>query len=363
MLLTLTAFWYFYAQKETLFNVHFYKMQHTADQINSEIISSHMLGKAYTLSNRNGFNISTYDTQKRYIEGHAEENIDFKKNYYYDGKTTFLVSTGSNNHLGVHFLVLSSKSLSHQINELTVFVSIVWLIVILTVFIIGWWLSRLFLKPIQNKIVEIETFIKDMTHELNTPITALLLSSKRLRDRKVYDEKSISNISISSKQLLQMYEALSYSSFTSQEFKDEVLDISQICSESLDFFNELLERKNINIKSDLKPCYVSIDKYKASMLFNNILSNAIKYSYPSTCIEVSVDEKKISIKDEGIGISKEKIDGVFERFNRASDYAGGFGIGLSVVKRICDDYGFDVSITSIEGEGTEIKILLKNGNV
>jgi two-component system OmpR family sensor kinase len=92
------------------------------------------------------------------------------------------------------------------------------------------------------------------------------------------------------------------------------------------------------------------------MLINNLLSNAIKYSFPNSKISLHVEENSFTIKDEGIGIAKDKLDTIFERFTRANSYAGGFGVGLNIVDSIVKEYGYKVDIVSRENVGTTITI-------
>ena len=365
LFLSLTAYWYFHTQKLSIENIHYYKMQHYVDDINTQIVMAHMQQKEFFLSSA----LAKVDNGERYLIGFFDNkgvkvggnltssNIDFTRSYYQDGVRSIIVSTGSFDHLNIHYVVLVSDTLPLFIQSLTLKVLTLLLLSFVMVGVIGWRLSKMFLKPIHQKIVEIEHFIKDITHELNTPITALLLSSKRLKDKAHYDEKIVRNISISTKQLFEMYNALAFTSFTRSGYKDEKISFSSLVEESLSYFDELLESKRIKLVCDISDKELFMDIQKAKMLINNIISNAIKYSMPGTTIRVELNSSLLLVKDEGIGIEKEKLSSVFKRFTRASDYSGGFGVGLSVVKHICDDYGFHIEIESKLDEGTLVKII------
>jgi two-component system OmpR family sensor kinase len=95
---------------------------------------------------------------------------------------------------------------------------------------------------------------------------------------------------------------------------------------------------------------------KAKMLINNLLSNAIKYSKPNTTITITTSPESFTIKDEGIGIEKEKLDMIFQRFVRANSYAGGFGVGLNIVDSIVTEYGYIITVKSEKNRGTEITL-------
>jgi two-component system OmpR family sensor kinase len=75
-------------------------------------------------------------------------------------------------------------------------------------------------------------------------------------------------------------------------------------------------------------------------------------------IEITLKNNCFSVKDNGVGISKEKQKRIFERFYRESKEVGGFGIGLNIVQNICNKYGFSIDLTSVPKEGTTISIIL-----
>jgi len=217
-------------------------------------------------------------------------------------------------------------------------------------------LSYMFLKPIKEKMEEIEQFVKDTTHELNTPITALMMSTSRLKSKKVYDERINKNISISTKQLYEIYSSLSFLSFDNKKEQAELLYFDTIVDTSVAYFSELLERKKIEMVVNLEPCPLMISPTKAKMLINNLLSNSIKYSKPNSKITLTLSENSFSIKDEGIGIAQDKLDEIFTRFIRANSYAGGFGVGLNIVESIVHEYKYKINIDSKVDVGTTVTL-------
>jgi len=204
---------------------------------------------------------------------------------------------------------------------------------------------------------EIEDFVKDTTHELNTPITAIMMSTSRLKAKKDYDEKTVKNISISTKQLYDIYASLSFLSFDHNSEEARELQFNEVIKENIAYFSELLEKKNITLKRQLEVCPVKMAPTKAKMIINNLLSNAIKYSNPNTNIKITTTKNSFSIQDEGIGIAKDKLHEIFKRFVRANSYAGGFGVGLNIVESIVKEYDFNIDIVSEENKGTIVTIL------
>jgi two-component system OmpR family sensor kinase len=158
------------------------------------------------------------------------------------------------------------------------------------------------------------------------------------------------------RQLFDIYTALSYLSFESQEKETRKVDIKEVLQKSVGYYQELSESKNIRLNLEVDAYEVEIDEAKLSMLFGNLISNAIKYSHPASEIDISFKNKLLSVRDYGIGIPKEKLSKIYEQYNRETEYAGGFGIGLSIVKKISQEYGLKLEVNSSLGKGTCFEI-------
>ncbi len=92
------------------------------------------------------------------------------------------------------------------------------------------------------------------------------------------------------------------------------------------------------------------------LLFGNLSGNAIKYSPANSTLKISIKEGIFSIKDEDIGIEKHKEKEILEKFKRGTEYFGGFGVGLNIVKSICEAYGITMELNSVINEGIEFKL-------
>ncbi len=300
--------------------------------------------------------MSLYDSERRLIYGKSIQEVDFETMYYMRDKTFSLISKRTNGHLNIDYVVVQSNTCTTNVMKLRNSVIVTSIFIGIIIIIISVILSYMFLRPIKDKMHEIEEFVKDTTHELNTPITALMMSTSRAKKKKEYDEKIIQNISISTKQLYDIYSSLSFLSFDTQN--EEIIDLNftSTVQESIKYFTELLDKKNIHVELKKSPCHVEMAPTKAKMLINNLISNAIKYSLPNKKIYITIQENGFNIKDEGIGIARDKLDTIFQRFTRANSYAGGFGVGLNIVDTIAKEYGYKVDITSVEGYGTEVSI-------
>ena len=191
-----------------------------------------------------------------------------------------------------------------------------------------------------------DKFIKDSAHELNTPISVLMTSVSMLRNGK-NPQKIIKYILSSSKQFSEIYNDIDFYSFiVLNEDLFEEFNLKNLVAESVEFFNDISITKNIVINSNLDDCFIKMDRTKTQKLINNLISNAIKYSYKDSLIEVNLEKNILRVKDFGIGISLEEQKEIFKRYKRGNNIEGGFGIGLDIVKRICEEYNLALNLES-----------------
>lgn len=354
--LTLAAYWFFNSQVAMEKSKNFYKMNNIAEKISSNVIHSHMSGEKFELAMFPKSTVAILDKSKNLIDGIITQEVDYSQQFYMKNDTFTLVTQRTAEHLGVSYVVVQSNECVENIMVLKNKILYTVIFTAIFIIIISIFLSYIFLKPIKDKMLEIENFVKDTTHELNTPITALMMSTSRIKDKKTYDEKIVNNISISTKQLYDMYASLSYLSFDHDSEEAISIAFEEVAEESIAYFTELLKKKNIRLLKELNASPMQIAPTKAKMLINNLLSNSIKYSKPNTTIYIKSDKDGFSIKDEGIGIAKDELKNILKRFVRANSYAGGFGVGLNIVDSIVKEQGYLINIESLEGTGTTVTI-------
>ena len=165
--------------------------------------------------------------------------------------------------------------------------------------------------------------------------------------------KQIERIRYSANRLSEIYKDLTYIFLENIEVKvAEELELSKIIKEQIDSFEPIFSRKKLKIKIELEDTLYKMNKDDFIRLFNNLFSNAIKYNKINGDIEVILKDKKLSIKDSGIGIDKNKIKDIFKRYYRATNQSGGFGLGLNIVNMICQTYKIKIEVESIENQGT-----------
>jgi len=331
-------------------------MNNIADIVSADIIHAHMKKSKFILKNFAYANVTLFNKEEKTLIGKALQKVNFGKEFYMHKGIFTLVTKRASGHIGIEYIVVQSSKCLDNVQKIKNKITYAAIITAFLIILISVFLSYIFLKPIKDKMHEIEEFVKDTTHELNTPITALMMSTSKLKNKMKYDQKTLQNISISTKQLYDIYASLSYLSFDNKSEEATLTAFHTVVKEDIAYFDELLSKKRITVDADLQKCFINIAPTKAKMLINNLLSNAIKYSKPNTIIKIKTAQHSLIIEDEGIGIAQNKINTVFKRFTRANSYAGGFGVGLHIVETIVKEYGFKISIESQEHVGTKITI-------
>ncbi len=344
----LSGYWYYNAQKNSLESTTYYKLNHIADKLSGLIINAQMKGTTLNLPDEEGFEYSLVP---------VNEAVNIEKGYYEQDGYKVLVSDAAQEHLNIKYVVVKTKEYFQKLDELQQEVLLVMGISFVFIGIISFILAKLFMKPVHQRMEQIESFIQDVSHELNTPITALKMSASRAIKKEVYDKKILTNISISTKQLESIYKSLTFLNFKQKQQEAEDVNLKDILERSVSYYSELTQAKDIKIQTELEDVSFYIVPSRAELLFSNLLSNAIKYSMPQTTIRIKLDKHVFIIGDEGVGIEEKKLDEIFKMYKRESDIAGGFGVGLSIVKQICDEYAIDITVTSELGKGTKFSLL------
>ena len=354
LFLTIIGFIYYNAQKSALENESYYQLQHIADEKGKIIITAQMKGK----HNKNiflpeGVSLALIDTNNKVVEGKLLLPLPLKEGSYSFNGYEILVSNSPMEHLNIAYVVVQSKMLQTKIKSLQSEVSLVISISFILISIIASILSTLFMRPMRQKVQEIESFINDITHELNTPITALTMASTQALKNEKHVHQMLKHISISTRQLYDIYRSLSYLSFDRQQEEVQELNIKEVLEESIKHYQLLCQSKKIEISVRLNSYNFYIARTQLQLLFSNLMGNAIKYSPSKTKIEITLIDGVFRIKDEGIGISKEAQKDIFKRFKRGTSYSGGFGVGLNIVQSICKDYNIKLSLNSSPNMGSE----------
>ncbi|MBL7745117.1 MAG: HAMP domain-containing histidine kinase [Chitinophagaceae bacterium] len=279
--------------------------------------------------------------------------------------------------VGVNYKTFAFKSLRYNFISAILFTIIIIAAFYLTV--------RTMLR--QKKLGEIKNdFINNMTHEFKTPIATISLAVDAMKNEKVLqDREKISYFSTIIKEENQrMNRQVETILKASQLEKQEVelnlkpVHVHEVIKDVADNFALQLQQKNgraellLNAEND----YIDADEVHFSNLVNNLIDNAIKYSKDNTPVFVKISTQSngknliIRVEDNGIGMNKETVKRVFERFYRAHTgnihNVKGFGLGLSYVKTMIEAHHGEIKVESTLGKGSIFTIelpLKKNAHV
>ncbi len=336
-------------------------MQINASNLSAKIIRSHMQSlplKDSDLSVDKGFNFALFDKDKRALVSHINHKVDFSKKRY-KTKTGHLglIDDGVSGHLGIYHVVVEEQTFQELVKKLLQKTIIIFFLLYLVLALIGYFLARVFIKPIQNQREKLNNFVRDSTHELNTPITALLMSVDPSRPMS---RKNLDRVQISAKRISEIYKDLTYL-FLKNKTDEKVthnkkLDLKKVLTSQVSYLKEFAYKKKITIKLKIEDSFFVIDEESFIRLVNNLLLNAIKYTQIGGEIEIELTNEYLIVKDNGIGIDEKKLRDIFNRFYRATSTQGGFGIGLSIVNTICKNYDIMVEVKSKIKKGTIFKL-------
>ena len=226
-------------------------------------------------------------------------------------------------------------------------------------------------------------FIANLSHELRTPIfniqgylLTLLDGVKDGKVRKDYLKKANRNVERMIR-LVQDMDVLARLESSQLVLNNETYSLTEQVEDALEQLSDRLQNTEIQVIREYgvaQPCLVNADPERMDQVILNLISNAIKYSREESgaFVKVSIQDAEknynVTIEDNGIGISKEDLTRVFERFYRVdrsrthTKKIGGTGLGLAIVKHIIEAHGHSIKVTSSLGAGTTFSFSISKGS-
>ncbi len=210
-----------------------------------------------------------------------------------------------------------------------------------------------------DRSVEQQTFfMRKMIHEMNTPLSAIELNLSVLLKEKCCVH-NVEMIKSSARMLATIYEDIAF--HVGKEkicYPVQWIDLESFVADRMLYFDTMASVKNIFLEMQADPdTYALISKTELQRIVDNTLSNAIKYSTgASPIIDITIvhveDTIELIFKDTGIGMSEDEIENLFESYYRWTHNAQGLGLGMSIIKEICDDYGILIQVQSEKKKGS-----------
>lgn len=220
--------------------------------------------------------------------------------------------------------------------------------------------------------MELDRFVYSVSHDLRAPLSSMLgvigISEEESEEQSTKEHLMMLKASIK-KLDLSIQDILDYSRNSRLEISKERINLKELLSDITDNLKCQTERKSkvrINVEMDESRPLIS-DKNRLNIILNNLISNAITYQDPAKkdpLVDIKVDmsdtETNIVVKDNGIGISKDLQEKIFDMFFRGSENSDGSGLGLYIVKESVEKLNGTIKVNSVPGVGSEFRVLIPN---
>ncbi len=368
LLLGVLAFIYYNMQKDLHLDLQKSKMQTFSNELISKLKYLHLnFDKTQVYPRYKEFESGIYDSRNRKIFSTMSTNdVRLADDIYMDKDKIYYVRmlSASSYYLGAMYVVIEmdDEEKWQSFFKWKLFVYALGLLIVLLA--IGYFLTQMLFRPMRESITLLDRFIKDTTHELNTPISTILTNIETINWEKLDEKtiKKIKRIDAAARTVSHLYNDLTYASLNNKtQQKNERVDLYQLIIERADFFRVVYTQKKIECVLALdKHAYITIDRHKISTILDNLISNAIKYNKRGGTIKIILRENFFIVEDTGVGMPKDKLKQMFDRYTRFNKSEGGFGIGLNIVLAIANEYDLQIDVNSVENVGTKVKISWSN---
>ena len=276
-----------------------------------------------------------------------ELNRFYKSNEYY---MLFSIPTVQDHYMKFS---LSQKEYEKQYHKILFDVLIKYLLYMLVLLLISALFARFALRPLREALNLNDEFVKDMLHDFNTPLASLKINFKILQ--KKFGEDDAINRSEEAMETINNLQSNLFYFLAHSPLSQEKLELSSLVLQRVNIYEVLFSE--INFFVDIEEVYMNINPEAFVRVIDNLLSNAAKYNVKNGTVMIIFHKNVLSIYDSGIGIKEPSK--VFDRFYKET--SRGMGIGLHVVKKLCDDLNIEIKVESELNKGT--KFLLNLGKL
>ena len=223
---------------------------------------------------------------------------------------------------------------------------------------VSYYLARASIKPMQEAYSLIDDFIDGIVHDINTPLSTIMINSKSIAKNHTNNiELKIDRVIKSASNIYSLQEQLLYIISKKDISVSKVkFNLNEILKDRLNYYNGI--REGVEVELNMSDLVITSDIKLITRVIDNVVLNAIKYSYSSSKVMINVDNTLLQVIDSGKGI--DDVNKVFAKYHRENKSVNGIGIGLYIVKILCQKLDIDVSIKSKLGSGTRVIFDLSN---
>ena len=362
VILSVVSFLYYQFQKDLMLQEKRQILQNYSNDLIVRLKDLHVnIDKNNIYPRDERFNSAIFDSDKKKIFSTLEsDDVSLDDIIYLSDNQIHFIKEPESYYLGSKYIIVEVADDGIWFEEIRYKIGICFLLAFVFMMVLGYFILRQVLKPMRDALHLLDRFIKDTTHELNTPVTAIITNIEMI-DKSSLDErllKKINRIEIGAKTISNIYEDLTFVTLNNQIISNnEEINLSNVLKQRVEYFNSIATMKKINFDLNIKDdVFIVCDMKKITKLIDNILSNAIKYNKIAGFIKVNLDNNILSIEDSGKGIEKENLKTLFERYSRFDKSVGGFGIGLNIVSLIAKEYNLKIDIKSQIDIGTTVEV-------
>ena len=361
LLIALVGYFYYQSQEKLAFSSYRIKlMEYAADQIKRLHTLHDHFPEESTYPRDRRFESAIYDLEYVPIFSTLHQpHVNLEEEIYRTGDRIQFVKILDNYYLGAKYVIIEVPEDSEWFAQTLRTIEGYGLGALVLLGLVGLYLARLFVRPMRHTIEVLDQFIKDTTHELNTPLSAILANIETMDQTELSppNTKRLRRINIAARTVSTLYEDLKFATLEQKKATEDIpLDMRELVESRLEYFAILMESKKLTLQSDLAPSTLTADRRLIERVIDNLISNAVKYNRRGGTIRVTLTSTHLMVADSGIGIAPGDLPHIFDRYTRFNESEGGFGIGLSIVRRICDHYGITIELDSVLGEGTTITL-------
>jgi signal transduction histidine kinase len=210
-------------------------------------------------------------------------------------------------------------------------------------------------NPLNNALKLNDEFIKDIVHDINTPLSALRINLKIL-NKEFGENDAIKRCEYSIINILSLQDNMSYFLNSNISNTDKV-DLVSLLNTKVQWYKHIYHDIDFSLTIN-KTATLNINKNALNRILDNIISNACKYNKKNGSVDIKYKNNILIIKDTGIGIKNTKK--IFDRYYKENDK--GIGIGLNVVKKLCDSCLITIKIKSLINIGTEFMLVFDDAH-
>ena len=313
--------------------------------------------KVYHFPRYKEYKVALYNDKYQTIFSTLDfEPSSFTEGFHHTGNRYYYVyPLRDDYYFGASHLLVET---THTSSDIYLFAFSVMIAIVIALFIFSLLLLRNFSAPFEKLNTQLDNFIKDSMHEINTPLSIINVNADLFANR--YGEnKYLWRIKSASKTLATIYNDMDYLVKQGRvEHKVQVIDFGEFIQNRVDYFQEVANLKNITLDTHIAGgVKYHFSKTKLQRIVDNTISNAIKYSHDNSHVDIMLQEEDgniiFEVRDHGVGI--ENVHKIFSRYYRENEAKGGFGIGLNIVKQITDEENILLDVTSTLGMGATFR--------